>query len=151
MPDTSSFITTEFNRLTKISFDVRINEVAKNLVSKGRVDNALDIADEHRESIKKLQTSKLFLRQKSLWKRRNAIYSVFPLAFKYFKTQHFKSNQIIAWKSNGFSGKSIKPPTTLDNSLTPGMAFFNGAKSKVKFDGDCVKQEKITFHHKNIV
>ena len=66
MPDTSSFITTEFNRLTKISFDVRINEVAKNLVSKGRVDNALDIADEHRENIKKLQTSKLFLRQKSL-------------------------------------------------------------------------------------
>lgn len=33
-PDTSSFITTrEFNRLTKISLDVRITEEAKNLVN----------------------------------------------------------------------------------------------------------------------
>ena len=27
----------------------------------------------------------------------------------------------------------------------------NGAKIKVKFDEGCLKQEKITFHHENIV
>ena len=55
MPNTSSFITTpEYNRLTRISFEARINEAAKILASKSQVDNALNIADKNREKIEKL-------------------------------------------------------------------------------------------------
>ena len=35
-----------------------------------------------------------------------------------------KSNQIIAWKSNGLSKESIKPPATSNNSIFPGMTFI---------------------------
>ena len=31
------------------------------------------------------------------------------------------------------------------------MTFFNGAEIVVEFGGGCVKQEKITFHHGNMV
>ena len=58
VPDTTSFIyTSEFKRLTKISFDVRIKEIAKSFASESQVDNALEIADKNREKIKKLQTT----------------------------------------------------------------------------------------------
>ena len=54
IPDTKgSFRSPEFNRLTKISFDARIKEATKSLVSKSQVDNALDIADKNREKVKK--------------------------------------------------------------------------------------------------
>ena len=43
--DATDFITTpEFSRLTKISFDARMKEAAKNLASKSQIDNDLDIA-----------------------------------------------------------------------------------------------------------
>ena len=76
-------------------------------------------------------------------------YLVFQLAFKYFKAPSAKSIQMIAWKPNGLSEESIKSPITSNDSLAP--LFFNGAKIKVKFDGGCLKPEKIIFHHKNIV
>ena len=79
------------------------------------------------------------------------IYSVFLLAFKYFKMCRAKSNQIIAWKCNGLSEENIKAPTRSNNSIAPGMTFFNGAKVEIKFDGGYVKQEKIIFHHGNVI
>ena len=55
--DTTDFITTlEFNRLTNISFDVRIIEAAKIFACKNQVNNRLYTAGKNREKIKKLQT-----------------------------------------------------------------------------------------------
>ena len=65
-------------------------------------------------------------------------YIVFQPAFKYFKTPSPKSNQIMAWKSNGLSEDSIKPPTAPNNNLAPGMTFLKVPK----FDGESLKQEK---------
>ena len=54
--DTTSYITTsEFNRLTKISLNARIIEIAKSFASKNHVDNALNMADKNREKIEKIQ------------------------------------------------------------------------------------------------
>ena len=56
LDDTTDFITTlEFNRLTNISFDVRIIEAAKIFACKNQVDNRLYTAGKNREKIKKLQ------------------------------------------------------------------------------------------------
>ena len=48
------------------------------------------------------------------------------------------------------SDEIIKPPTTSDSSLAPALRY-NGNKSRVKFDGVCLKQDKITFTHGTIV
>ena len=47
-------------------------------------------------------------------------------------------------KSNGLSDEIIKPPTTSDNRFAPALGYI-GNKLRVKFDGNCLKQDKITF------
>ena len=52
----------------------------------------------------------------------------------------------MSWKSKGLSGESIKPPTTSSKILNPSVEFV-GTKARVKVNGDCLKQEIITFNH----
>ena len=54
-PDTNSFITTpEFNRLTKVNFDARMEEAVKNLATKSEIKNALEFwGQKHRKNKKK--------------------------------------------------------------------------------------------------
>ena len=55
--DTGGFLTTSvFNRLAKISFETSSKEAAKNLSSKGQVDNGFDIAIKFKKTLKILQT-----------------------------------------------------------------------------------------------
>ena len=68
---------------------------------------------------------------------------------KYFK-RISNLNQISEWKSKGLSDEVIKTPSTSDNSLASGLSYF-GIKTRVKFDGNCLKQYKITFNHGKIV
>ena len=44
------------------------------------------------------------------------------------------------------SDEIIKPPTTSDNSLAPTLSYI-GNKTRIKFAGGCLKQDKITFIH----
>ena len=48
------------------------------------------------------------------------------------------------------SDESIKPPTTSNKILNPSLDYI-GTKIRVKFRGDCLKQEKITINHGKIV
>ena len=50
----------------------------------------------------------------------------------------------------GISNKSIKPPTTSNNSLNPRFSY-NDTKTKVQFTGSCLKQPKFTLTHKKVV
>ena len=65
---------------------------------------------------------------------------------RYFKTVSANDSNISSWKSKGLSDESIKPPTTSNKMLNPSLDFV-GTKARVKFNGDCLKQEKITFNH----
>ena len=72
--------------------------------------------------------------------------------------RHFKVNTIIgvidyilSWKSKGLSDETIKPPATSDNSLTPAISYYYASKIRVKFTGNCLKQDKITFNHGKVV
>ena len=65
---------------------------------------------------------------------------------KYFKTVSASNSNILLWKSKGLSDESIKPPTTSNKMRNHSVDFF-GTKARVKFYGDCLKQEKITFNH----
>ena len=53
------------------------------------------------------------------------------------------------YKSKGLSAETIKPPSTSDNSLTPGVSYY-GTKSRVKFTRSCLKQPKISYIHGTI-
>ena len=48
------------------------------------------------------------------------------------------------------SDESIKPPSTSNNMLNLSVNYV-GTKARVKFNGDCLKQDKITYNHGKIV
>ena len=53
---------------------------------------------------------------------------------------------VLSWESIGFSDETIKPPTTLDNSLAPALSYY-GTKTRMKFNDCCLKQGKTAFTH----
>ena len=75
---------------------------------------------------------------------------VFQPIQKYFKTVSTTDSNILSWKSKGLSDESIKAPTTSNKFLDRSLDFV-GTKARVRFSGDCLKQEKITFNHGKIV
>ena len=62
--------------------------------------------------------------------------------YRYFNTIG-NTERISSWKSKGLSDENTKPPTTSDNTLAPALSY-TGNKTRVKFDGGCLKQDKIT-------
>ena len=49
------------------------------------------------------------------------------------------------------SCESIKPQSTSNNSLNPGVNYFDNYRIPVKCDGNCLKQGKAIFTHKQVV
>ena len=76
-------------------------------------------------------------------------YLVFQSLNKYFKLIA-NTDYVSSWESKGLSAKTIKPPSTSDNSLTPGVSYYV-TKSRVKFTRSCLKQPKISYSHGTIV
>ena len=66
---------------------------------------------------------------------------------KYFKKTG-NTDHISSWESKGLSDEIIKPPS--NNSIAPELSYFIN-KIKVKFNGSCLKQDKITYTHGTIV
>ena len=60
------------------------------------------------------------------------------------------TDYVSSWKAKVLFGKSIKPPTTSDNSLTPELNY-HGTKTQVKFNGSCLQQSKISYTHQKVV
>ena len=60
------------------------------------------------------------------------------------------TNEISKRKSKELSDEVIKPPATSDNGIAPELRDY-GTKTRVKFDGSCLKQDKIKFSHEKIV
>ena len=67
----------------------------------------------------------------------------------YFKVIS-NTNYVSSWKTKGLSAKAIKPPATSDNSLTPTLSYY-GTKTRVKFNGSCLKQPEISQSHGTII
>ena len=65
--------------------------------------------------------------------------------YKYFKKIGY-TESISSWESKGLSNEIIKTPTTFNNSFTPTLKY-TGRTMYAKFNGSCLKQDKITFNH----
>ena len=72
--------------------------------------------------------------------------------YRYFKRVSGvgTSNYIYFWKSKGLSDKNITVPATSDYSLNPQLSYL-GTKTRLKFRGSCLKQDKITFNNGKVV
>ena len=57
---------------------------------------------------------------------------------------------ISAWKSKDFSDQNIKLSAASNNGLVPALNYVN-TKSRAKFDGSCLKQDKVTVTHKKLL
>ena len=73
-------------------------------------------------------------------------YLVFQSMYRYCKTD--SSYHILSWTSKGFSNEIIKPTSAPNNFLTPSLNYL-GTKISVKFSGSCLKQDKVTYTHRN--
>ena len=76
-------------------------------------------------------------------------YFVFQPMVRYFKIIT-NTNYVSSWKSKGLSAETIKPPITSDNSLTPTLNYY-GAKTRIKFNGSCLEQPKISYTYGKVV
>ena len=66
---------------------------------------------------------------------------------RYFKLASGNPSIILSWKFKGLSDESIKAPTTPNKIFNPSQHYV-GTKARVRFNGACLKQEKITFNQK---
>ena len=76
-------------------------------------------------------------------------YLVFQPVYRYFKTVA-NTNKVTAWLSKSLSDENIKPPHASNNSTVLALNYIN-TKLQVKFDRICLKQDKVTFTHTEVV
>ena len=78
-------------------------------------------------------------------------YLVFQPMYRYFKSiaDDGSGNYIYFWKSKGLSDESINSVTASNSSITPELSYY-GSKIRVKFNGSCLKQDKVTYSHGTI-
>ena len=137
MPDINTLI-------KKSDYDTKIAEIENKYVSNTGFDSKLAQANvitkrnfdakiiELENNIKKLQTfDSSYFRSKSHFEEDGTQnYLLFRPIFRYSKVNTIinATNYVLSWKSKGLSAKTIKPPTTSDNSLTPLLYYQNNSK-----------------------
>ena len=83
-------------------------------------------------------------------------YLVYQLVYGYLKRVIVIRNNIStiyvhSWTSKGMSNEQIKAPgTSRSNDQAPALEY-DGTKIRLRFDGDVLKQNKVTYAHKKIV
>ena len=60
-------------------------------------------------------------------------------------------NDISSWESKGLSNEKISSTTTTSSNKFATNLIYNNARIKVKFNGDFLKQNKVTYNHGPIV
>ena len=153
--------TQEFYKLTADVFNARLKQA--NLLKKKTDFDALlstfnmKISANRRQALfaqdelNKLKTfdSSYFIGKSHFEEDGTHNYLVFQPIIRYFKVIA-NTDYLSSCKSKGLSAESIKPPTTSDNSLTQALNYY-GNKVRVKFTGSCLKQQKNSYTHLNIV
>ena len=72
--------------------------------------------------------------------------------YRYFKRMVGVGNSsyIYYWQSNGLSDGNINSIKVPNQSITPNLDYY-GAKTRVEFNGSCLKQDSATFNHEKVV
>ena len=72
--------------------------------------------------------------------------------YRYFKriSEIGNDNYIHYWKPKGLSDELINSIKTSSHSITPNFGYY-GIKTRVEFNGSCLKQDKVKFNHGKVV
>ena len=135
------------NLITKTDFDVKLSSLNQKITT-NKAKNLLN-----KKELDKLKTfySIYFIGKSHFDEDGAQNYLVFQQIVRYFKVNTItNTNYASSWKSKGLSAVSIKLPTTSDNSLTPELDYY-GTKARVKLNGRCLKQSKISYTQSTIV
>ena len=121
------------NLITKADFDAKLSSLNRKIA----VNESKHLLVEN--ELKKLKTfDSSYFRGKSHFNEDGTQnYLAFQPINRYFKVIANKL-YISSWKSKGLSDKTIKPPVTSDNSLTP-LIDYVGNKIRIKFTRSCLK------------
>ena len=135
------------NKLTAENFAARLAQA--NLVTKTDFDNKLIIFNKKINSNKtkhltvQNEFNKLETFDSIYFRGKSQSYLVFQTVSRYFKTN---DSNILSWKSKELSDESNKPSSTSNKMLNPSLNYV-GTEVRIKFRGDCLNQEKISFDH----
>ena len=159
----SYIATPEFNTLAARVFNARLAQA--NLITKTDFDTELKKISDRVPSnkskhllveneLKKLKTfDSSYFKSKSHFEEDDTQnYLVFSPMYRYFKRVSGvgSGNYIYFWKDKGLSDERLNSITASNYSITPELSFY-GTKTKVKFSGSCLKQDKATHDPKTIV
>ena len=129
------------NLITKTDFDAKPQSLSKRITS----NKAKHLLVEN--ELKKLKTSDLsYFKSKSHFEEDGTQnYLVSQPMYRYFKriAGVGSGNYINIWRSKGLSDEKINSIAASNYSITPKLSYY-GSKTRVKFNGSCLKQDKAT-------
>ena len=129
--------------MTKTDFDTKLNKVSDRVTSNKTKNLLLE------NEIKKLNNfDAAYFRGKNYFDDDGTQnYLVFQPVYRYFE---INSDRITSWESKALYNEKISFSPRLINTQPPIPAYDN-ARIKVKFNGDFLKQDKVTYNHGPIV
>ena len=71
--------------------------------------------------------------------------------FRYFKriVGFGSSSCIYYWRSKGLPDERINSNKMSNHGITPNLDYY-GTKTRVEFNGSCLKQDSVTSNHKKV-
>ena len=134
--------------ITKKVFDTKLSSLNRKITS--NKSKHLLVENE----LKKLKTfdSSCFIGKSHFEEDGTQDYLVFQPMYRYFKMIAGAGNcsYIYYWKSKGLSDERINSIKTSNHSITPNLDYY-GTKTRVEFNGSCLKQDSVTFNHGKVV
>ena len=133
------------NLITKTEFDAKLPSLNRKITS--NKSKHLLIENEFKE----LETfdSSYYIGKSHFEEDGAQHYWVFPPMYRYFK-RVVNSEYILSWKSKGLSDENIAPPSAPHNFLNLLLSYLS-TKTRVRFSGSSLKQDRITNNHGKIV
>ena len=138
----------QVNLITKTDFDAKLSSLKRKIASNKPkyllVENEL-------KKLKKFDSS-YFIGKSHFAEYGTQNYLVFQPTYRYFEmiAGVGNVNYIYYWKSKGLSDERINFIKTLNHYITPNLDYY-GTKTRIEFNGSCLKQDKVTFNHEKIV
>ena len=80
------------------------------------------------------------------------LFSIQPM-YRYFKQTAGVGNDyyIYYWQFKGLSDERTSYIGTPNYSITPPNLSYSGTKTRVEFNGSCLKQDSVMFNHRKVV
>ena len=132
--------------MTKTDFDAKLSSFNRK-TTKNKTDHL--IVKNELNKLKKFDIS--YYNGKSYFEEEDGRpnYLIFQLIYRYLNTDN--SGYLSSWASKGLSNERIKPNPVSNSIINPSLIKYLDTKIRVKFNGNCLKQDKITYTHAKVV